>query len=156
MKVILLEDIDKIGKKFETKEMADGYARNFLLPKKLAKIYTPELEEWAKLQREILEKKAEEDLEKIQKIASSIDGQEIIIDMKVGPENQLFESINAQKIADKLREVGFDVKKGQLDLTEPIKEVGEYPVKIKLSHNLESQIQVIVNGISAEKNKEEE
>ena len=155
MKVILLQDVEKIGKKYETKEMADGYAKNFLLPKKLAKIATPELEEWVKLQKEILNNKEEEDLKKSQDVTSAIDGQEIIIEMKVGPENQLFESINAQKISEKIKEMGFDIKKNQLDLAEPIKEVGEYPVKIKFSHNLESQIQVIINGIQ-ESTKEEE
>ncbi|MDP2930720.1 MAG: 50S ribosomal protein L9 [bacterium] len=155
MKVILLQDVEKIGKKYETKEMADGYAKNFLLPKKLAKIATPELEEWVKLQKEILNNKEEEDLKKSQDVASAIDGQEIIIEMKVGPENQLFESINAQKISEKIKEMGFDIKKNQLDLAEPIKEAGEYPVKIKFSHNLESQVQVIINGIQ-ESTKEEE
>jgi large subunit ribosomal protein L9 len=157
MKVILLEDIDKIGKKYDTKEVADGYARNFLIPKKLVKPATKEMEEWAKLQKEVLEKKAEEELKKAQGLASLLDGQEVMITMKIGPEGQLFESVTAQKIAEKLKEMGFEVKKNQIDLAEPIKEVGEYPIKVKFDHNLETQVQVIISGQEPEgKEKDEE
>jgi large subunit ribosomal protein L9 len=65
--------------------------------------------------------------------------------VKVGDEGQLFESINVQKIAEKLKESGFEIKKIQIDLKEPIKEVGEFPVKIKLDHNLEAEINVIIS-----------
>ena len=146
MKVVLLEDVEKVGKKYDVKQVADGFARNFLIPKNLAKVATRELSEWAEMQKQLLEKKAEENLKKSQTLASSIDGQEVIFQVKVGPEGQLFESINSQKISEKLKELGFEVKKNQIDLAEPIKEVGEYPVKIKFDHNLESQIQIIVNG----------
>ena len=146
MKIVLLEDVEKVGKKYDVKQVADGFARNFLIPKNLAKVATKELSEWAEMQKQLLEKKAEENLKKIQTAASSIDGQEVIFQVKLGPEGQLFESINAQKISEKLKELGLEVKKNQIDLAEPIKEVGEYPVKIKFDHNLESQIQIIVNG----------
>jgi len=145
MKVVLLEDVEKVGKKYDVKQVADGFARNFLIPKNLAKVATRELSEWAEMQKQLLEKKAEENLKKSQTLASSIDGQEVIFQVKVGPEGQLFESINSQKISEKLKELGFEVKKNQIDLAEPIKEVGEYPVKIKFDHNLESQIQIIIN-----------
>ena len=145
MKVVLLEDVEKVGKKYDVKQVADGFARNFLIPKNLAKVATKELSEWAEMQKQLLEKKAEENLKKSQTLASSIDGQEVIFQVKVGPEGQLFESINSQKISEKLKELGFEVKKNQIDLAEPIKEVGEYPVKIKFDHNLESQIQIIIN-----------
>ncbi len=147
MKVILLKDVDKIGKKFEIKEVKDGYARNFLLPQNLAKPATEEAIKWLEMQKEILEKKAEEDLKKIQGVASAIDDQEVVIAVKVGDEEQLFESVNAQKISEKLKEMGFEVKKSQIELQEPIKEIGEFPVKIKLEHNLEAEIRVIVTKL---------
>ena len=151
MKVILLQDVEKIGKKFDIKETKDGYARNFLIAKGLAKPATKEALEWLAVQKEIIEKKAEEDLKKAQSVASTIDSREIIIPVKVGDQDQLFESINAQKIAESLKEAGFDVKKSQIELKEPIKELGEYPIKIKFEHNLEVEIRVIVA-----KEKEEE
>jgi len=145
MKVILLQDVDRLGKKHEVKEVADGHARNFLIPKGLVKPATKEALIWLETQKEILEKKAEEALGEAQGVASSVDGQEIIISVKVGDQDQLFESITPQKIAEKLKEAGFDVKKSQLEIVEPIKELGEFSVKIKFEHNLEAEIKIIVN-----------
>jgi large subunit ribosomal protein L9 len=153
MRVILLKDVEKLGKKFEVKEVKNGYARNFLIPQGLAKPATEEALKWLETQKEIEEKKAEEDLKKIQEIASAIDDQELIIPVKLGEKDQLFESITAQKISEKLKELGFDVKKSQIELSEPIKELGEHPVKIKFEHNLEAEIRVI---ITKEEEKEEE
>lgn len=144
MKVILLEDIEKLGKKFEIKEVANGHALNFLIPKGMAKKVTKETLKWLNVQKEILAKKSEEELKKTQEFASSIDGQEIIIPVKLGEEGQLFESITPQKIAEKIKELGFEVKKTQIDLAEPIKELGEFPIKIKFEHNLEAEIKVII------------
>ena len=144
MRVILLQDVDKLGKKYEVKEVADGYARNFLIPKGLVKPATEEALKWLETQKEIEEKKAEEGLKKTQDFAFSIDGQEVIIPVKIGQDQQLFESITVQKISEKLKELGFDIKKSQIDLAEPIKELGEFPVKIKFEHNLEAEIRVII------------
>jgi len=144
MRVILLQDIENIGKKYDIKEVADGYARNFLIPKSLAKPATEEALLWLETQKEIEAKKAEEDLKKVQEIASAIDDQEVIIPVKVGEDGQFFESINVQKIFEKLKELGFNVKKTQIELPESIKELGEFPVKIKFEHNLEAEIKVIV------------
>ncbi len=144
MQVILLKDIENVGKKYEIKEVKNGYARNFLIPQGLAKPATKTALIWLETQKEIEAKKAEEDLKKIQEIASAIDDQEIIIAVKVGEEGQLFESIPSQKISEKLKELGFDIKKTQIELLQPIKELGEFPVKIKFEHNLEAEIKVIV------------
>jgi large subunit ribosomal protein L9 len=145
MKVILLSDVDKIGKKFDLKEIKNGYARNFLIPKGLAKPATKEALEWLKIQKEITEKKAEESLKVFQQTVSTIDGQEVVVPVKVGDEGQLFESVTAQKISDKLKEMGFDIKKSQISLESPIKEVGEFPVKIKFEHNLEAEVTVVIS-----------
>jgi len=144
MRVILLQDVENLGKKYEIKEVKDGYARNFLIPKGLAKKAEKEALLWLETQKEAQAQKAEEELKKAQGLASAIDGQEVIIPVKIGEEGQLFESITPQKIFEKLKEFGFEIKKIQLDLEEPIKELGEFPVKIKFEHNLEAEIKVIV------------
>ena len=144
MRVVLLQDVENLGKKYDVKEVADGYARNFLIPKGLAKPATEEALQWLATQKEIEAKKAEEELKKIQERATVIDGQEIVIPVKVGENSQLFESITSQKIFDRLKEMGLDVKKAQIFLSEPIKELGEFPVKIKFEHNLEAEIKVII------------
>ena len=145
MKIILLKDVEKLGKKFEVKEVKDGYARNFLFPQKLAKPVTGEILKWTEMQKEIQEKKAEADLAKIQTKASALEDLEVPILVKVGDDNQLFESITPQKIAEKLKEMKVDVKKNQIKLKEPIKELGEFPIKIKFEHNLEAEIRVIIS-----------
>lgn len=144
MRVILLQDIENLGKKYEIKEVKNGYARNFLIPKGLVKPATKKVMAWLELQKEIEIKKTEEELKKIQDFASSLDRLEVVMPVKIGEEGQFFESINSQKISEKLAEMGFVIKKGQIDLLEPIKELGEFPVKIKFEHNLESEIRVII------------
>ena len=144
MKVVLLEDIDKIGKKYEVKEVKDGYARNFLIPKGLVKIATPKVVEWAGVQKETLEKKAEEDLGKIQEVASKMEGLEVTIGVKIGEKDQLFEKITEQKIAEKLKEMDISIKKSQITIENPIEEAGEFPVKVRFDHNLEVEITVVV------------
>jgi large subunit ribosomal protein L9 len=144
MKVILLKDVPKIGKKLEVKDVKDGYARNFLFPQDLAKPATEEVMKWLEVQKEIVEKKAEESLKSIQDMASSIDEMEVAISVKAGDKDELFEAINAKKIAEKLKEQGFEIKKEQIDLKDPIKELGEFPIKIKFEHNLEAEITLIL------------
>lgn len=144
MKVILLKDVQDLGKKYEVKEVKNGNARNFLIPRGLAKTATRQTLKWLEIKREAIKKEIEEDLKKEQGIASTLDGLELNIPVKVGNEGQLFESINSQKIADRLKEMGFDVKKSKIILEEPIKALGEFPIKISLEHNLEVEIRVIV------------
>jgi len=144
MRIILLEDIENLGKKYEVKDVKDGYARNFLIPKGLAKLATEKAIKWAEEQKELEEKKAEEELKRIQELASSVDGQEVVISAKAGEEGQLFKKINSQDISEKLAELGFEVKKEQIMLEKPISELGEFAVKIRFAHNLEAEIRVVV------------
>lgn len=146
MKVVLLQDVEDLGKKYEIREVADGYARNFLIPHGFVRPATKEAIEWAKNQKDIMDQEAEEELERIGNTASGMDGLEVEIPVKVGEQGQLFEKINAQKIAARLKEMGYDVKKSQVELTEDIEELGEFDAKVKFEHNLEAQIKVIVVG----------
>ncbi len=96
------------------------------------------------MQKEIGKKKAEEELKEVEEKASKVDGVEITIPVKVGEEGQFFEKITCQKISEKLKELGFEVKPTQIKLEKPLEEIGENPVKIKFDHNLESEITVII------------
>jgi len=156
MKVILLQDVEGLGKKYEVKEVKEGHARNMLLPGKMVKPATKQALKWLTDQKEVIEKVAEEDLKKSQEMASKLDGLEINIAMKVGDEGQLFESVNAQKITDKLKEMGFEIKKSQVKLENPIKELGEFTVGIALDHNLDTEIKVIVIAVDNAADKTEE
>ena len=144
MRVILLKDVQKVGEKYEVKEVADGFARNFLIPKGLAKKVTPQTLKWLEVKKEMELKKIEEDLEKAQEKASVIDGYELVIPVKVGEKGQFFSSVNKGKIFEKLKEAGFRIEESQIELKNPIRELGEFPIKIKFDHNLESKIRIIV------------
>ena len=151
MRVILLQNVENIGKQFEVKEVAAGYARNYLFPSNFAKPATPEALAWLQVQKDILEKKAEEHLKGVQATATGLDDLEVVLLMKVGEEGQLFESVNSQKVAEKLKELGYEVKKNQVQLAEPLKELGEFPVKITFDHNLEATIRLIITEEPSEK-----
>jgi len=144
MKVILLQDIKGIGKQYEIKEIADGYARNFLIPRGLAKPTTEQDMKWAKKQLKNKEEQAEQELAKTQGLVAKIDGLEVEINAKLNEEGKLFGSINALKISQRLKDMGFDIKKSQIELEEPIKEAGEWPVKLAFSHGLEAEIMVVI------------
>ncbi|MFH0932464.1 MAG: 50S ribosomal protein L9 [bacterium] len=147
MKVVLLQDVRKIGRIYEIKEVADGYAINFLIPKNLVKKATKEAVEWALEHQKKNEEKAKADLGKTAKLLSQIDGLEVEIIAKAGDKGQLFEKINSLKIATKLQEMGFDIKKNQIILDQDIREVGEYDAKIIFAHNLECQIKIIISEL---------
>ncbi len=144
MKVILLQYVEKLGQKYEIKNVADGYAKNFLFPKILAKPATKEVMTWLEIQKEIESKKAEEELKTFQEMASALDGMEVVIPVKIGDKEQLFESVGIQHISDKLKETGYNIEKSQIILKEPLKELGEYKVLINFPHKLEVEITVIV------------
>src|SRR3990167_7328735 len=109
MKVILLQDVNKLGKKYEVKNVSDGHARNFLIPKGFVKPATKEALEWLEIQKEMIKKNEEDDLKQAETQASSIDGMELMIPVKVGNEGEMFESINSQKISERFKELRFDI-----------------------------------------------
>jgi len=151
MRVIILQDVENLGKQGDVKEVADGYARNFLLPNKLAKLATDTaLEELEKI-KGLEAKKAEEALKHTQKIVSQIDGQEIEILVKGKETGEIYGSVTPFKISQALKKKGFDIKKTQVIIKEPIKKIGEYPVIINFDHGLEAEIKAIV----AEESKKE-
>lgn len=144
MKIILLQDIEKLGKRYDVKNVADGYARNFLLPKNMAVLATKtELEKVNQIKEEEA-KVAEEELVRYQELASQIDGLEFEIAAKVSEEGKLFGAISDVKIAEFLQIKGFDIKKEQIKLENPIKELGDYEINIEFPHNLEAKIKLIV------------
>lgn len=144
MKVILLRDIKKLGNKFEVKEVSPGYARNLLIPNGYAILADKQSLKRLESQKNIEMKKTEERQKENEKMIKELEGKEIKIDTKIGDKGQLFETINEQKIADKLKEMGFAVEKSNIEINEPIKCQGEYLVKLKLDNNLEGKIKIII------------
>lgn len=144
MKVILLQDVEKLGKKNDLKDVADGYARNFLIPNKMAVLATKseitKLEELKKIEAQ----KAEEELARFQEIASQLDGLELEIIAKADDDGKLFGGVNAVLISEKLKERGFEIEKSQIKIEQSIKEAGEYEIVVELPHSLEVKIKIVV------------
>jgi large subunit ribosomal protein L9 len=146
MRVILLENVENLGKKWEVKEVADGFARNFLIPNGLVKPATMTEVQEAERRRAEEEERAKKELEKVETVASRLDGYELKVPMAVGEDGQLYASVNAQKISSLLMEQGFRVEQKQIRLENPIKELGEFPVTLEFDHGLEAEIRVIVEA----------
>jgi len=144
MKVILLKDINKLGKKYDIKDVADGYARNFLIPKKLAKQANETAVKALEAEKAAAETMAVLDLKATEELVANLDGQEIEIPVKVSEEGKLYGALTPLKISKAFQEKGFEIKKSQIKIDEPIKEAGEYEITIEFSHGLEAKIKIIV------------
>jgi len=155
MKIILLQDIENVGKKGDIKNVADGYARNFLFPRNLAKVATEEAIVELEKEKELEAQKAEEELKKTQELVSKIDGLEFEVIEKIDESGKLYGSINEVRIAKVLKEKGFDIKKKQIKIPQPIKELGEFPVTLLFDHGLEAEIKLIVMEEPSPKDVEE-
>jgi large subunit ribosomal protein L9 len=145
MKIILLEDVDNLGKTGDIKDVSDGYARNFLLPRKLAEIATPEAINRSKIQAEKRIEKEKEELEKNQKLAQELEGREVIIKAKA-EDGKLFGSVGVKEIIKELKNQEIEIDAKAVLLDDPIKEMGEKEVVIQLGHGIEAKISVIIES----------
>ena len=142
MKVVLLSDVKNIGKRGDIKNVADGFARNFLFPKKLAEVATNDAIRKVEIEKQKQNENDKKNLEVTQELASQLDGKEITICAKA-KSGKLFGSITAKNIAKELKKEKFDIKENSIIL-EPIKELGEYDLKIELEHGIEVSLKLIV------------
>jgi large subunit ribosomal protein L9 len=141
MKVIFLDDVPNVARAGEIKEVADGYGRNFLIPKKLALLATPQ----AISQAETRDKtKAETNTELIE-LARQLDGKEVSLKAKAGAKDRLYGSITSADIASELSNtVGLVIDKRKIELDEPIRQLGSYEVAIRLAKDIVPKIRVTV------------
>lgn len=145
MKVILLEDVKSLGKKGEIVSVNDGYARNYILPKKLGLEATGKNMNDLKLQKNNQEKIARENLEAARKLAEELEKGQIELSIKVGEGGKSFGSISGKEIAVAVKEqMNLDVDKKKIQLKEVIKTLGEHMVPIKLHSQVTAQLKLIV------------
>ena len=145
MKVIFNEDVRGQGKRGEMKEVSDGYARNYLLPRKLASEATPDMLNAFKLKEKA--KKAQMAREKAQaeENAKRLEGVVVKISARAGQGGRLFGAITSQEISDALREQhGIEIEKNKIVQSEPIKSFGNFEVKAKLGYEVSGEINVLV------------
>ena len=154
MKVILIEEMRGLGSRGDVVSVKDGYARNFLIPKKLAREATrgnlkaveQERKKWALL--------ANQERDAAQKAADSVKGVKITVTKRVGEHGQLFGSVTANEIADALHAKGIEVDKRRIELGQPIKTLGVHDVEVKLHKDVAAHIQVEVAALGVEKIEE--
>lgn len=145
MEVILQQDVKGLGKKGDVVNVADGYGRNFLLPRGLAVPATAGNIKQVDIEKETQRQKRERELQEAQEIAARIQGQKLQIATKVGESGKLFGSITSQEIAERLkRQYKVEIDKRKIELEEPIKSVGKHPVKIKIHPKVQVEITVQV------------
>ena len=151
MNIIFIEDVEHVGKKGQMKEVADGFARNFLLPKKLAIAATPAAIDAQERKKADGEKDHAAELEKYRKDAEKLQKMELSLPLAIGSKGQSFGSITTQDITNELEKHGSNIKKEWINLEKPIKQAGEFNIKIFFPYGIESAIKIIVTS----KNKKE-
>ena len=145
MQVILLEDVKKLGKKGEIVEISDGYARNFVLPKKLGVEANSKNRNDLKLQKANGDKIAKEQLEAARELAGALETKEVALKMKSGEGGKAFGSISSKEIAQAAKEqCGLELDKKKIQLPEPIKALGVYEVSVKLHPKVTGKLKVKV------------
>jgi len=144
MQIILQEDVDKLGHRGDVVTVKPGYARNFLLPQKLAVEATAGNLKAIERIRTSLAKKTATELEAAQKQAELLSGVSLKFARKTGENDQMFGSVTSGDIAEGLAAQGFKIDKRQAQLSEPLKTIGEFPVTIKVFRDVTAQIKVTV------------
>jgi len=144
MKVIFLQDVPNVARAGEIKEVADGYGRNFLIPKKLA-LLAKSPASIIESQHKIKVQSQAENRAKMVELAQQLEGKEIILQARAGAKDQLYGSITHADIASELNKTtGADIDKRKIELAEPIRQLGSYEVAIRLAGDIIPKIKVTV------------
>lgn len=145
MKVILLEDVKALGKKGEIVNVNDGYARNFILPKKLGLEATGKNLNDLKLQKANEEKIAKEQLEAAKALAEKIEAGKVTLQIKVGEGGRTFGSVSSKEVAHAVKEqMGYEIDKKKIQLKDAIKTLGTHIVQVKLHTKVTADLKVVV------------
>jgi len=144
MQIILQEDVEKLGNRGEVVEVAEGYARNFLLPRKLALEASPGNMKRLEKMRAAFAKKAAVEVADAQRLAELLAGVSLEISRKAGENDQLFGSVTSADVADALAAKGYTIDKRKIQLAEPIKSIGHFEVPIKLHREVTASVKLAV------------
>lgn len=148
MKVILLEDVKKLGKKGEVVEVSDGYARNFVLPKKLGVEANSKNMNELKLQNANKERVAQESLDAAKELAELMEKDQVVVSIKAGEGGRTFGSVSSKEIAQSYKEqCGREIDKKKIILPEPIKSFGVFEVAVKLHPKVTGKLTVKVTEL---------
>lgn len=144
MRIILQEDVEKLGTRGQLVEVAEGYARNFLLPRKLALEASPGNMKRLEKMRVAFAKKEATEKDAAQKLAELLAGVSLTAARKAGENDQLFGSVTSADVAEALAAQGFTIEKRKIVLAEPIKLVGDYEIPVKLHREVTASVKLAV------------
>ena len=148
MKIVLLQDVKNVGKKGDVVNVSDGYARNFILPKKLGAEATQGNLNTLKQQQAAAARLAAEQLAEAKAVAEGLAGKTVALKVKVGANGKLFGAVSSKEIAEGLKEqFGVDLDKKKILLNEPIKEIGTQEVDVKLHKDVTAKLKVDVSAL---------
>lgn len=147
MKIILIKDVSKLGKPGDIVDVADGFARNYLIPKGLGEKATEASVNKVRAEKQSKEREAELELSQVEEIVKKIDGLELDVFVKVDDGGQLYGSVDELLIAETLKNrAGVKISEKDVVLVEPIKTIGTYQATINFPHGLEAQVKVVVQA----------
>ncbi|MFY9269100.1 MAG: 50S ribosomal protein L9 [Candidatus Manganitrophaceae bacterium] len=144
MKVILREDVDKLGRMGDLVNVADGYARNFLLPRNMAALATTKNIKSLEHEKRVISDRIKKEKMAAEEEAKKISAVSVSIPVQVGEEGKLFGSVTSKDIADAIAAQGFEIDKRRIQLEKPIKEIGTFMVPVKVHHDVTAQVKVEV------------
>ena len=146
MEIILRETIDNLGRAGQVVKVANGYARNYLLPKKLAYPATPGNRKVIESERQSLLRKEAKQKEDSEKLQQMLDAVEITIRRKVGEQNALYGSVTNADVADELEKKGFQIEKRKIHMEDHIKTIGEFSIPIRLFKDVTAHVKLKVEA----------
>jgi len=145
MKVLLIKDVKGLGKAGEIKNVKDGYARNFLLPKGFAKLATDDvIKSWQEEQKK-KEEELKKEISKINELKEKIENTTLVIKHKLGANGQLYGAVTNKEVASELLKQGIEIDKKHIEMKQ-IKSVGEYNIDVKLGYGINANLKLIVEG----------
>jgi large subunit ribosomal protein L9 len=150
VKIVLREDVDKLGERGQVVNVAAGYARNFLFPKALAFTATPGNMRQIELRKKVWVVREAKEAEDAAKLAARIAEIKIVVEKKVGENDALYGSVTTQEIAELLKAKGVEVDRRKIQLHEPIRSLGTFDVPIKIHRQVSASVSVQVVSESAE------
>ncbi len=156
MKVFLLNDVENVGKRGEIKNVADGYARNYLLPKKIAVEATPARIKEAEKTARVLQRREDELDNSARELAKKLENKKLVFKRMAGKEGKLFGSVTSGDVSDELQASGHQIDKKKIELKDNLKHVGEYEVTVKLRPGISTAINVIIEGEEREEEAEKD
>ena len=144
MEIILRDHVEHLGTRGQIVKVADGYARNYLLPRKLALLATEANKKRVERERKIAEAREAEERAASEAIATRLSALELAFTRKVGDTEQLYGSVTSQDIADAVKAKGFDIDRRKILLPDAIKALGEFTVPVELHRDVTAQLKVTV------------